>query len=153
MHMSNSRLYLLASNGLKPTTELCRVSPSEPSLIRPVNHTLCFLGGQEGRVEDIQNWSDINPVLLCFKGIHRLVGDECYVTLVGDLAERERLTAMVQNIDSILKGLANSFVGASMGTNTDASGMSGFNTGGGKFVGESTILSPKVLEDFVTTHA
>lgn len=59
---------------------------------------------------------------------------------------------MVQNVDPILKALTDGFVGAGMGANTHASGMSSFDTSGNELVGESSVFSPKVLEDFVATH-
>lgn len=48
--------------------------------------------------------------------------------------ERRGLTAMVQNVDTILKALTNGFVGAGMGANTDAFGVSSFNTSSNKLV-------------------
>jgi len=59
---------------------------------------------------------------------------------------------VVQNVDPVLKALTNSFIGAGVGANTDAFGMSSFDTSSDELVGESSIFSAKIFKDFVTAH-
>ena len=59
---------------------------------------------------------------------------------------------MIQNIDSILKALTNSSVRTGVRANTNAFGMSHFNTGGDEFVGKSSSFGTKVLKNFVSAH-
>lgn len=64
----------------------------------------------------------------------------------------ERLTTVIQDIDTILKALANRLIRASMRANADASRMGSLDTSSYELVGESAVLSTEILENFITTH-